>query len=317
VTWIAISFNGIALPASSVMNLQILMQFSLTPKILLFAAFCFVTLAGGLATADRLFSIRTGSVSQGSKRTGKNNILYRGIIRLLGEEVGILIVTSLKDFTRKLQNISKLMYALFLVCLIVPIVVYGPFAQIIDDPMFFIAMPLLTLGMMLGILGGIAFGGVGLFDSRDQLWILKSTSRGELKFILARVSSYLLLGIPYVIIPTVVYWVFLGFSPAEVGMTFFYAYSIIAGSIMLGIGITALNPTYDDTTSSAFTVNTLATIVISVISFMSGIVTGVIRLIRRTASLTEVLFIFGLPLLIIGFVFLVIGTYRLLKSEGV
>ncbi|MHA2084710.1 MAG: hypothetical protein ACXABD_13215, partial [Candidatus Thorarchaeota archaeon] len=66
-----------------------------------------------------------------------------------------------------------------------------------------------------GIFAGIIFGGVGLLDSRDQLWILKSAPRGVPKFLLARVLSYMMIGIPYAFLPSIFTGVVLNLAFAD------------------------------------------------------------------------------------------------------
>ena len=57
--------------------------------------------------------------------------------------------------------------------------------------------------MMLAMIGGITFGGIGFLESKDQLWIIKSAPNGVKKFGKARVTESLLLAIPIAIIPTI------------------------------------------------------------------------------------------------------------------
>ena len=315
VTWIAIYFNGVNIPASSIMNLEYILQLGPVLDFLLVAAFSALVFIGGIYGSDHLFSIGALSGPTSVASAGKENIFLRGIRRIHGGRFGILIITSLKDFGRKLQNISKLGYAIFLSILMPLLLKFGPFGQVIDDPMFLPIMTTLMLGMMLSIFAGIAFGGVGLLDSKDQLWIFKSTPKGVPRFIASRVTSYFLFALPYVMVPVLITWLIMELSIVELFLLFGYTICSVYGAILIAIGITAFNPTFDNQTSTSFALNTAATVMIVAITAIVSLVFGLLSAFE-TGEFYQALGTMSIPLPALGAIIITLGTLRLSWAEN-
>jgi hypothetical protein len=312
-TWIAMHTGS--LRPSSVMNLE-LYWFAVSPiiDVLILAVFSIVVLYFGFKSADRLFAYGASPGSQKVARAGPENLFIRGIRRLFGERFGVMVAISFKDFTRKLQNIAKLSYGLFLGILMPLLIGFGPFATIVDDPIFVPVMASLMLGLISGVFSCIIFGGVGLLDSRDQLWILKSAPRGASKFIAARVISYMMVGIPFAFLPAVITGFLLNFTLNNTLLMCIYIYSIVLGGIFVGVGITASNPSFEDTSSGAFIINQIATVFILLILIFVSIIQIVILAFTQG--------VFGASMLmssiltpIIGLVILMFGVIKLNFSE--
>jgi len=312
-SWIAM-YTG-SLRPSSIMNLESY-WFAVSPIVDMFllAAFSLVVLYLGFKSADRLFSYGTSPGSQRVPRAGPENLFIRGVRRVFGGRYGTIVATSFKDFTRKLQNIAKLSYGLFLAILIPLLIGFGPFAAVVDDPVFIPVMSTLMLGMMSGVFSGVIFGGVGLLDSRDQLWILKSAPRGVPKFIVARVVSYMIVGIPYALIPAIFTGFLLNFALNDTLLMCVFVYSIVLGGIFVGVGVTASNPSFEDTSSGAFVINQIATILIVMILMIVSIIQGVIVAIRQGVFGASVL-LSSIPTPVVGLVVLTLGIIRLNFSE--
>jgi hypothetical protein len=315
ITWMAISFNGVNMPASSIMNLETILQVGPVVSFLLVAAFSVLVLIGGLYSSDRLFSIGATSGPKSVASAGKENVFLRGIRRIHGRRFGILIITSLKDYGRKLQNISKLGYAIFLSILIPLLLKYGPLVSTINDPMFLPIMTTMMLGLMLSIFAGIAFGGVGLLDSKDQLWIFKSTPKGVPRFIGSRITSYFLFALPYVLVPSLITTLIMGLTITEGFLLFYYSICSVYGAILIGIGITAFNPTFDNQTSTSFALNTAATVVMIMITSIISLVFGLLSAFD-TREFYQVLTFMGMPLPVLGCIVITLGTLKLSWSEN-
>ncbi|MHA1928276.1 MAG: hypothetical protein ACTSV2_06825 [Candidatus Thorarchaeota archaeon] len=321
-TWVAdvltwISINASNLPPSSIFNIQNYM-FQISPYIslVLVGVFSAAVFLIGFRSADSLFSLGAGLGSKKVITVGPENFAIRGIRRIFGSTFGIIMATSFKDYTRKLQNVAKISYAIFLSMLIPLLLAFGPFTTVVNDPIFVPMMTCLSIGMMLGIFGGVVFGGIGLLDSQDQLWILKGAPGGVPKFILARVVSYMMLGSIIAILPAVFTGIILQFSLSNLVITVLYVYSIVVAGIFIGVGITALNPSYQDSSSSAFVVNTIATIFITMIALIVGLIPGVTMAITQ-GVLGPALTIAAIPAPIIGLIILFAGTIKLNVSEVV
>ena len=95
-------------------------------------------------------------------------------------------------------------------------------------------------------------------------------------------------------------------------------YVMICGGVLVATGITANNPAYEDTKSSAFTTNKMVSMMI--ISFTpQGILFGAIFF--RAFWIIDNIFYFilanSLPIILMGIVLCFIGTRRLSRSETV
>ena len=312
-TWIAM-YTG-SLRPSARLNLE-LYWFAVSPIIdmLLLGIFAIVVLYLGFKSADTLFAYGASPGSQKVARAGKENFFIRGMRVIFGGVFGTIVATSFKDYSRKLQNIAKISYGIFLAILIPLLIGFGPFANMVDDPVFVPVMTSLMIGMMLGIFSGIIFGGSGLLDSQDQLWILKSTPRGVPKFIVARVLSYMMIGLPYAMFPAIFSGLLLKFTISQILIVCMFVYSIVLGGIFVGVGLTASNPSYEDTSSGAFVINQIGTIVIMMICVILSIIPGVLIAIRQ-GLFVYALTISSIPTPIIGLVVLMFGMIRLNFSE--
>lgn len=314
-TWISVSESSL-LPSSIANILNYWFQISPVISLTLFCGFAIAVYVLGFRGADSLFTLSSGLGSSKVTTVGKENIGIRGVRRIFGAEFGIIVATSLKDYTRKLQNVAKISYATFLSLMVPLLLATGPLTNVVDDPIFIPIMSCLSIGMMLGIFGGVVFGGIGLLDSHDQLWILKGAPGGILKFIAARVLSYMMLASFIAFLPSVFTGFLLQFTISTTMLMFVYIYVIIASGIFIGVGITAFNPSYDDTSSSSFTINTVATILITMISLMVGLIPGVLIAITQGA-IAPALTISAIPAPIVGLIILCVGTFKLNISEVV
>lgn len=313
-TWVAVYTGN--LPPSSIMSLEAYWLL-LSPLIDLVLLLFFTSLlfVGGFRAADTIFAYGAGPAFKKIAQAGPDGRVMKSLRRLLGQNFGAIVVTSLKDYTRKLQNVAKMAYGLFLSVLMVLLIAFGPIGGRVGDPLFLPVITSLIMGMMLGMLAGVVFGGVGLFDSKDQLWIVKSVPSGVGKFIAARLTSYMLIAIPYAFIPPLLAGVILNLSLVDTVSAMLYVYTVVLGSLFVGIGITALNPSYDSTSSSAFTMNTVATMVISLVTIFTSILLGAMVAIREGAFQLA-LGIGSVPCLVIGLVIAGLGTLRLDYSES-
>ena len=125
-----------------------------------------------------------------------------------------------------------------------------------------------------------------------------------------------MLGIILAVIPAVFAGILLGLPASTIVVIVLYVYSIILGGIFIGIGITAFNPSYQDSSSSAFVINTIATIFITIIALIVGLIPGVTMALSQ-GVLGPALTIAAIPAPVIGFIILLAGTIKLNISEVV
>jgi hypothetical protein len=314
-TWSAVYFNGNNLYPSSIMNLTDYLYLHPIIYAILLTLFSAITLIVGQNAADRLFVIDAGKRSESITTIKGENFLIRGVRRLIPGYFGVLVATSFKDFGRKFQNLSKIGYAFFLIILFPTLINVIGSGNLIDDPMFVPAMIVIMVGMMLGLMAANTFGGVGFLESKDHLWILKSNPRGEIKYITSRLVSFFLMGLFYALGGGFIISIIAGLALDEVLILSLFAFLVVCGTIMISVGITALNPSYEDAKSSAFVINSLVSILVSVFSIMFGVIYAVISIIRERLFTLPVLMA-PIPVLMVGIVILGLGTFRLIRSEA-
>ena len=177
-----------------------------------------------------------------------------------------------------------------------------------------VMLVIMMLGMMLAMISGITFGGVGFLESKDQLWIIKSSPNGVRKFAKARIFGSFILIIPMAIIPSIVAAIVFGFTILETLMIIAYAYWSTCGAVLLCAGITANNPAYEDQKSSAFMVNTMVSLFalmgILLISLMAGI-----QIMIASMDLVLFMLVLSTPMIVIGAIVYVIGVARMSRPD--
>jgi hypothetical protein len=268
----------------------------------------------GLVTPDRIFSLEAGARTETVTTVGRENILLRSIRRIAPGSRGVLIVTMLKDFGRKAQNTSKLFYGMFLSVLIPMMVNYGSTGYALSQTEILVFFSFFV-SMVLGMIGGVTFGGVGFLESRDHLWTLKSAPSGVSKFLISRVINGFLFAIPMVMAPSIILTLMLSLTVVNFVIMLVYSYVILCCTILVGIGVTAANPAYEDTKSSAFHVNMAVTSLCSLFAILMGFVleftSGVFL-----DNVVLGMIVAVLPIVIVGPLVLSLGALRLSRSEG-
>lgn len=314
VTWITIYFNGISLVPSVIDGFETILGLGFNWTFTLIGFYFLVVLIIGLVTPDRIFSLEAGARTETVTTAGRENILLRSIRRIAPGSRGVLIVTMLKDFGRKAQNTSKLIYGMFLSVLIPMMVHYGSIEYALNPTLILVFFSFFV-SMILGMIGGATFGGVGFLESRDHLWILKSAPSGVSKFLISKVINGFLFAIPIVMAPVIIITLMLSLTVVNFAIMLVYSYVILCCTILVGIGVTAANPAYEDTKSSAFHVDMVATLICSMFAIILGFV------LEFTSGIFLDNVILGmivavLPIVIVGPLVLSLGALRLSRSEG-
>ncbi len=313
ITWVTIYFNGISLPASSILSFEAILGFNATVDGILVGAFALLVLLIGLTIPDRLFSFEGGARTETVTTVGKENPILSVIRRIMPGSFGVLVIISLKDFGRKAQNVSKVIYAIFL-SILLPVMVNFSGLSDLGDPGVTIIVVAFMVSMMLGMICGINFGGIGFLESKDHLWVIKSTPRGVSKFIKARLTEAFLLGIPIALTPIIIVSFVLALGPFEFLVILVHTYLVLCGAILVSVGFTAMNPAYENTKSSAFYVNSFASIFIIMITLLVGLVGGLLVGIVLENIVFGVL-ISSLPLLCLGISVVAVGSFRLSSTD--
>jgi hypothetical protein len=312
----AIIFNGVGYTV----NLSAVLSLDFMIVILLQSVFAVGVLAIGISAADRLFTLGAGARTESVVSSGKNNILLRGLRRVIPGSFGILLVTTMKDFGRKAQNISRLSI-MVVMAVVAPILlsVRGGYMPSEVD----LRSILVMMGLAFAILGGVSFGGVAFLDSKDQLWMIKTAPRGTQRFMLARIVQAFLFILPVVLVSCTLVAILFNLSIGEVVFIIPILLGASFGSSLVGIGVSANNPNYEDTKSEAFKSNSSKTLAITIVCFafyqiadlLMGIMGfGELPALISASDLLYLTFIFA-PLPIVGVLMVLLGTRSLSLRE--
>jgi len=313
VTQIAVIFNGIG---PSMEGLVAVLGLGPSLSLLLLGGFSIFVVLLGLYSADRFFIIGEGARTESVTTIHRENIVLRGVRRISSGSFGVLIVTGLKDFGRKAENLARLALLMALALLL-------PFFVFIRAGEFELTSVAIMMSLMLGFLGVQVFGGVGFLESKDQLWTIQATPHGVQRYVKAKAIQCILLIVPVVLLPSVLYAVVLRLNLSRILFLLSTSFISCLGGAFVGIGIAAGNPTYEDTKSGAYITNIVEGMGLVVVSSMSYLIAGIalsmlgfndlMNYIRTSESLYILAQVMPLP--IIGLLVILIGQHRLSNLE--
>ncbi len=310
---IAISFNGIGLPMQA---LDAVLGFSYTMNAILIGGFCLLIFIIGLVSADRFFIIGETARSETVTTIHQENVALQGVRRILGDSFGVLVVTGLKNFTRKAENLSRLALLLIL-ALMIPVFIF------IRAGEFDITTVLVMMSLMLGFLGVQVFGGSGFLESKDQLWSIQAAPQGVQRYIRAKTLQSVILIVPVALFPGVLYSTLLSLELNQVLILIAASFSSCIGGALVGIGIAASNPVYEDTKSGAYRTNNVRGMLLVVLSFMGYLIVDFVLSMIGYSDLMNLLWesqTFSLlvqlvPLPFVGLIVVLFGQHRLSNLE--
>ena len=315
ISWSIILFNNINLPPELFMSF-----FKLTAMGDLVLLLCFTGLVVFVAyiSADRIFTFGAGPRTEKITTVGRDNFILRGIRRLSPGSFGILVINSIKEFSRKMQNVSRLAYGVA-ISVLLPIILNYSMGSIPEEmpPEFgniLLVIIVLMQGMILSMIGGMTFGGIGFLESKDQLWIIKSAPNGVKKFGKARIIESCVLTIPIAVIPSVACAIIFRFDITQSILIIAYAYWATIGAVLFTIGITANNPAYEDQKSSAFYINTFAS-VFGIMAIIMGSLLLSFQFLSITSNVVFFMIMLSGPLFVIGVISYMIGIARMSRVD--
>lgn len=286
----------------------------------LLVLFTVITVVLAFKAADRVFTFQLGERTEVVTTVVRENFVLRGIRRICPGTLGVLVVTSLKDFFRKAENLSRLAYGVMMAVLMPLIMNMTSSSYPGDDPFFQVFMPMFMMSYMLMIIVALTFGGTGFIESKDHLWVIKSAPFGGKKFITGRLVSYFISGLPMAIIPSIAVALITGIELVFILGMFLYSYTLLCCTVMVSVGIMAINPNYENTRSRAFAVNAaIIGIIVFGTSFLS-IIVGILYLgdqllLSPLGLVGTIVILTVLPLLLIGLLMSWVGIKFLARPE--
>ena len=317
ISWSVIIFNGIGMNQATIEAFEQILGLNAITELALLLIFTAAIVALAFTSAGRLYSFEAGARTEKITTVGEENFVLRGIRNFIPSSFGVLLITSLKDFGRKAQNLSRIAYGMIL-AIIFPFIMNYSIGSFGEAPaevhQFIVFLSMLMLGMMLAMICGVTFGGLGFLESKDQLWIFKSAPNGARKFAKARVTESLLFAIPISLTPSIIVSIFLEFNILDCLAVIVYSYWSVCGAILFSIGITANNPAYENQKSSAFILNTFASVFGVTIIFLLSLFAGIGSM-MVFENIGIMLIVTSTPLVVIGAIIFLIGVGRMSRAD--
>jgi hypothetical protein len=256
--------------------------------------FFIVILWLGTVPAGRIYSLEQTTFSSSTVKA--DGAFYRGIKYIGGgESFGAILVTMFKDYGRRLQNITWIVYivGLFVLILIFISKPEGPIDILIFSNFIF------------PMLASVVVGDVTI-RGKENLFIYRKTPNGEEKFVRARLIQSLLVVVPIV---AIISTISLSLAPnirvdsllAYVG----YSVLVISANTQFALGIFLMKPAFSET-SGEFIANIMTVLMVNTIMFLFLII---------IFELTWGMIIFLLTIWLIGFSLLNIGKRNLKRIE--
>ncbi|MFW9799330.1 MAG: hypothetical protein ACFFD9_02760 [Candidatus Thorarchaeota archaeon] len=318
-SWGAILFSPKVTPQLFSIFEAVLVLDILTDALLL-SLFTIALVVIAFRAADRVFTFRLGARTETITTIVKENLIIRGIRRTFSGPFGVLVVTSLKDFFRKAENLSRLGYGIMMAVVMPLVMNMTPSSPPSDDPLFRVFLPMFMMAYMLMIIGALTFGGTGFIESREHLWMIRSAPHGSKKFIMGRLVSFFVSGIPMALIPSIIVVLILGIESSFILTLFLYSYTLLCCTVMVSVGVMAINPNYENTRSRAFVTNAfIIGIIVFATSFLSLII-GILYfgeqlLLSPIGAVGGIVVLTTLPLALIGFLMSWLGSKILARPE--
>jgi hypothetical protein len=179
------------------------------------------------------------------------------------------------------------------------------------------------MSLMLGFLGVQVFGGAGFLESKDQLWTIQAAPYGVGRYVRAKAVQSIILIIPVVLLPAVLHAVLLSLELSKIVFLMSTAFMSCVGGALVGIGIAATNPTYEDTKSGAYRTNNARGMGLVAVSFMWYLIADmVLSMLGHGAMMniiweSQILSILAqvIPLPIVGLAAILVGSHKLSNRE--
>ncbi|TFG08999.1 hypothetical protein EU538_06130 [Candidatus Thorarchaeota archaeon] len=313
-SWIALLSTSLTLPPALMDLYSLILVLPPIAYVILLVAFAVATVVGGFSLSERMFSLESTRGADKVITVKGENAVLRGLRRLMPGSFGTLTVTSIKEFSRKAQNISRVAYGAIL-AIILPVIFNLSFVGGFGEPIFMLVLSTFMVSMMLGLIAGLTFGGVGFLESKDQLWIIQSGPSGAWKYMKARLLQSFLISIPLALFPAAVVSLIMDLTILDGLLMSLHSYVLMCGCVMIATGITALNPAYEDTKSSAFYVNTLVSMLIIMFLVLGSLILG-IRVGAALENIYLLLLTAGMPAILLGGLIAGLGAHRLSAPES-
>jgi hypothetical protein len=249
-------------------------------------AFFFITLWVGTKVAGRVYSLeQTSFYGSTAKPDGG---FYRAIKKLGGgDSFGTLLVTMFKDYGRRLQNITWIVYIIGIIALILI------FLSDYSEPMDVV----LISQFVFALLAAVVVGDVTI-RGKDNLFIYRKSPNGENRFVKARLIQSLLVVVPIVftitvisllLIPNITIFQLLAYTG--------YTSLVAAAFTAFALGLFLLKPAFSET-SAEFMANIMIVSMIGSTMFIFLLI--LLGILIAMIAFICIIWLVGITLLVFG-----------------
>jgi hypothetical protein len=197
------------------------------------------TLYFGFKAAGRFYSLEPGEI--GTERIAREGRLYGVIRRLISGDFGVQVVSQLKQFSRKLENFSRIGYAVGISAIILVFQMFTPKEEFIALPILLTFATYYPAMMIAGLLGTWV-----IIGSKDNLWIYKKAPGGVSSYARSVYIVNLIYTIPIAIIFAVIMAVVLGLTLVDVLLAIGFLVLFMLSLMAMAIGIAFIFPTFEE-----------------------------------------------------------------------
>lgn len=252
----------------------------------------------GAKAANRAYSLELTTFT--ASRAKPNGLFYKTVKFFGGgRSFGILLMSVFKDYSRRLENLSKIAYMVGIL-LLVNVFLVQP-----DDPEAALIMPLFILPLLAAfVVGEVTLRG------KENLFIYKKTPHGVGRLVYARLLHGWLVVIPIAVTISAVSTILVPQNTlisllGTIGLVAL----IVAANVAFVLGLSLLNPAFSDKSG---------TYVLNIMIVMQALPIGVflVPLIFLDLGLYRTLLFVTVPLnWLVGVVFLFLGKGKLSRIE--
>ncbi len=196
--------------------------------------FFLVALAIGTLVARKGYDM--GQEGFGSKQAKPDGLWYRTLERLGGGSLGRILKSVFKDYGRRVENISKLLYIVGLVFLI------AIFFSVEADT----GIVIMWTGFIVPFLAVYVIGEVTI-RGKESLFIYRKAPKGERRLIEARLLHGLIMVLPLSVLMTIIFFIMIPGIPTEdLIIILFFVIASTLGYVMMSLGLFFLIPVFTE-----------------------------------------------------------------------
>ncbi|MBS7287485.1 MAG: hypothetical protein KIH01_01725 [Candidatus Freyarchaeota archaeon] len=212
---------------------------------LLLALFAFSFIVG----AAYLSRIKFTSIVEGKEETliiKKENVFYRTIRKAFPSPLNVMVVSQLKEFTRKTDNVTR-----FASIIIFPLVILF-MNRMMQSDVTSGELSMLFLSSFSGfyfVLAGVALPLMIIpyifVDSKDILWMIKKTPKGTRLLVYSMLAEALILSVPMSIVLALLFYLAMGGigNPAPLLAVLLF---MVCVSTSIAVGVYASRPIFKE-----------------------------------------------------------------------